>query len=257
MAHGRLFDRRVNYEAGYFARDGDNLRTSQTQGGSDALVGRLEFRPFVGSANDVLAPVEVGIAIADSQIDNLLGIRGRTVLGDGIFFDRVYVNGRRRRIGVDAAWERGPGSVTAEYITVSDERKAMGFDGDDLPDVGAKAWYVAGTWALTGERKHGRLEPRHDLLRGGFGAVELAARVEALRFDAAAYPGASFGFPTPAALSGNADRVLTLGVNWYLNHYVKLQGNLVREAIEDPERSPAPSSGGRFVSPVLLVQFHF
>ena len=107
------------------------------------------------------------------------------------------MNGQRRRIGVDAAWERGPGSITAEYITVSDERKAMGFDGDDLPNVGAKAWYVAGTWALTGERKHGRLEPRHDLLRGGFGAVELAARVEELRFDdGQRIPAPSFGFPT-------------------------------------------------------------
>ena len=34
MAHGRLFDRRVSYQAGYFTRDGDNGRTSQTQGGT-------------------------------------------------------------------------------------------------------------------------------------------------------------------------------------------------------------------------------
>jgi phosphate-selective porin len=256
MTHGRLFDRRVNYEAGYFARDGDNLRTSQTQGGSDALVGRVEFRPFVRAANDVLAPVEVGIAIADSQIDNLLGIRGRTVLGDGIFFDRVYVNGRRRRIGIDAAWERGPGSLTAEYITVSDERKAMGFDGDDLR-ASARRPVCAGTWALTGERKHGRLEPRNDLFRGGIGAVELVARVEELRFDSASYPGASFGFPTPTALSTNADRAVTLGINWYVNHYVKLQGNIIMERIEDPGRSPAPAAGGRFISPLLLLQFRF
>ena len=257
MAHGRLFDRRVSYEAGYFTRDGDNGRTSQTQGGREAVVARLEFRPFASFAKGALAPLEVGVAVADSQVDNRLGIRGRTVLGDGIFFDRVYVNGQRRRIGFDAAWERGPGSVSAEYITSSDERKAMGFDGDDLPSVDAKAWYVAGTWAFTGERKHGRLEPRHDLLRGGFGAVELSARVEELRFAAATYPTVRFGFPAAAALSGNADRVITLGLNWYLNHYVKLQGNLVRESIEDPVRSPAPAAGGRFLSPVLLLQFHF
>jgi phosphate-selective porin len=257
MTHGRLFDRRVSYEAGYFTRDGDNGRTSQTQGGRDAVVARLEFTPFASLANRALAPLEVGVAVADSRIDDRLGVRGRTVLGDGIFFDRVYVNGQRRRIGFDAAWERGSGSASAEYITVSDERKAMGFNGDDLPSVDAKAWYVAGTWAITGERKHGRLEPRRDLLRGGIGAVELSARVEELRFDAATYPGSAFGFPSAAALSGNADRAITLGINWYLNHYVKLQGNLVREWIEDPERSPAPAAGGRFVSPVLLLQFRF
>ena len=257
MAHGRLFDRRLRYEAGYFTRDGDNGRTTQTQGGRDALVARLEVAPFASLANHALGSLEVAAAVASSQVDNRLGLRGRTVLGDGIFFDRVYVNGQRRRIGVDAAWEKGPGSISAEYITVSDERADMGFDGDDLPNVGAKAWYVSGTWALTGERKHGRLEPRHDLLRGGIGAVELAARVEELRFDAATYPGSAFGFPTPAALSANADHVMTLGINWYVNHYVKLQGNLVREWIDDPERSPAPAAGGRFLSPVLLLQFHF
>ena len=257
MTHGRLFDRRVSYEAGYFTRDGDNGRTSQTQGGRDGVVARVEFMPFVSFANGALAPLEVGVAMADSQVDNRLGVRGRTVLGDGIFFDRVYVNGQRRRIGFDAAWERGPGSVSAEYITSSDERKAMGFNGDDLPSVDAKSWYVAGTWAITGERKHGRLEPRHDLLRGGIGAVELSVRVEQLRFDAATYPGSEFGVPAATALSANADHAITLGINWYVNHYVKLQGNIVREWIEDPERSPAPAAGGRFISPVLLLQFQF
>ena len=134
-------------------------------------------------------------------------------------------------------------SLSAEYITVSDERKAMGFDGDDLPNVDARAWYVAGTWALTGERKHGRLEPRNDLLRGGFGAVEVSARVEELRFGAASYPGSTFGFPTAGDLSTNADHAITVGINWYLNHYVKLQGNLVMESIDDPAAQPGACLG--------------
>jgi phosphate-selective porin OprO/OprP len=257
MAHGRLFDRHLSYQAGYFTRDGDNGRTSQTQGGRDAFVTRLVVMPFASRRDSALAPIEIGVAVAESQVDNLLGLRGRTVFGDGIFFDRVYVNGQRRRIGLDAGWERGPAAVSAEFITLSDERKGMGFDGDDLPNIGAKAWYVAGTWALTGERKHGRLEPRHDLFRGGIGAVELAARAEELRFESATYPGATFGFPTPTSLSTNADRAVTLGINWYVNHYVKLQGDIVMEWIEDPGRSPAPAAGGRFVSPVLLMQFRF
>jgi hypothetical protein len=58
-------------------------------------------------------------------------------------------------------------------------------------------------------------------------------------------------------LPTNADRAVTLGVNWYVNHYVKLQSDIVMEWIEDPERSPAPAAGGRFVSPVLLLQFRF
>ena len=82
MAHGRLFDRRVNYEAGYFARDGDNLRTSQTQGGSDALVGRLEFRPLSGPPT-TFRPVEVASRSPTARSTTCWHSR-RTVLGDGI-----------------------------------------------------------------------------------------------------------------------------------------------------------------------------
>jgi hypothetical protein len=37
-----------------------------------------------------------------------LGLRGRTVFGEGVFFDRVFVNGRRLRRGLEASWAHGP-----------------------------------------------------------------------------------------------------------------------------------------------------
>ena len=91
--------------------------------------------------------------------------------------------------------------------------------------------------------------------RGGLGAVELAARVEQLRFQPVAYPGTAFGFPPAYHLLGNADRVTTIGVNWYVNHYLKVESDFINETVEDPARSPAPSSGGRFGSAVFLFQF--
>jgi phosphate-selective porin OprO and OprP len=252
MAHGRLLNRRAEYQVGYFARDGENGRTSQTLGGRDAVAARLVLSPFRGVADRRVAPLEIGVNVENSHLDNRLGIRGRTVLGDGIFFDRLYTNGLRRRIGIDAGWENGPVSLSSEYIAMSEQRRGMGFGGADLPGLGARAWSVAATWALTGERKHGRLEPTHDLLRSGYGAIELVLRSEALRFEMAPAAGAVSGYP-----SANADQATTVGVNWYMNHYVKLAGNLVMESIDDPARSPSPASGGRFISTVCLLQFHF
>jgi phosphate-selective porin len=253
MAHGRLFGRAVKYQAGYFTRDGDNGRTSQTRGGENAVAGRLVLTPFASAADSVLAPLEIGVAVAESRVADRLGLRGRTVLGDGIIFDRVYVNGDRRRAGVDAAWASGPVGLTTEYVTVSDERKGMGFSGDDLPNIVATAWYGAGTWLVTGERKRGRVEPAHDFLRGGLGAIEVKARIESLRFNTALYSGAF----APAKLVANADRATTVGVNWYANHYVKLQCDVIFESIDDASRSPAPASDGRFMSTVLRLQFRF
>jgi len=253
MAHGRVFGRAVTYEAGYFTRDGDNARTSQTEGGKDAIVARVTIEPFGGSGDRLLAPLEIGVNAAESHLDNRLGLRGRTVLGDGVFFDRLYVNGARRRAGLDARWERGPVALSGEYIALADERKGMGFAGNDLPEVRATAWYGAGAWVLTGERKHGRPEPSREFLRGGFGAVEVAARVERLAFGTALYAGAV----SPGKLLANSDRATTIGINWYLNHYVKVAGDVIHESIDDSERSPVPTTNGRFTSTVVLLQFRF
>jgi phosphate-selective porin len=147
--------------------------------------------------------------------------------------------------------------LSTEYVTVSEQRRGMGFSGADLPGVDAHAWYVAGTWALTGERKHGRLEPAHDLFRSGYGALELAVRTEELRFQMANAADALAGYPTASPFLTNADHATTVGVNWYMNHYVKLAGDVVMESIEDPSRSPSPGTGGRFITTVFLLQFHF
>jgi phosphate-selective porin len=189
-----------------------------------------------------------------SHLDEQLGLRGRTVFGEGVFFDRVFVNGVRLRRGFEAAWAHGPVSVSGEYIRVTDERRGMGTEGESLPDVEAAGWYVSGTWLLTGETKQGRIEPRRSAFTGGIGALELAARFERLAFEPVSYPGTALGFSRPEALSGNAEHVTTLGVTWYLSRYVKLQGNLVVEAINDAQRSPAPTADGRFPSGVLLLQ---
>jgi len=123
--------------------------------------------------------------------------------------------------------------------------------------VNAASWYVAGTWVVTGEHKHGRVDPQHPLLQGGIGAWEIAARVEALTFDPAGYPTTDFGYPAAEKLLANTDRVWTLGVNWYLNHNLKVLGDVITEAIDDPDRSPAPANNGRFTSVVFRLQLQF
>jgi phosphate-selective porin OprO/OprP len=254
MAHGRLHGRLLSYEAGFFRGDGDNARTSQTRGGSDAIAARVVLSPLASKPRHLLAGLQIGAAAVRSSLDEQLGLRGRTVFGEGVFFDRVFVNGSRLRRGFEIAWARGPVSATSEYIDVSDQRRGMGLLGEDLPSIHSAGWYASATWLVTGERKQGRIDPKHSLFNGGAGAVELAVRVERLAFDSIAYPGAQFGFPNPESLGANAERVWTIGVTWYLNRYAKIQGNVVAEAVDDPQRSPAPGANGHFPSGVILFQ---
>jgi phosphate-selective porin OprO and OprP len=254
MTHGRLAHRTLSYEVGYFRRDGDNARTANTRGGTDAVAARVVVSPLASMSATGLASLQVGAAVVHSQLDDQLGLRGRTAFGEGVFFDRVFVNGSRLRRGFEAAWARGPVSLSSEYIDVSDERRGMGFEGESLPNVHAAGWYVAGTWLLTGERKQNRVEPGQPLFAGGFGAVELAARTERMTFDSIVYPGSGLGFPSAQSLSANGERVTTIGTTWYVNRYVKIQGDLVLEVVDDPQRSPAPRGNGRFASGLFLFQ---
>ena len=60
--------------------------------------------------------------------------------------------------------------------------------------------------------------------------------------------------PRADVILGNSDRVLTFGVNWYFNRWIKVQFNVIRETIADPAQGPLPEQP-TFWSRVLAAQF--
>jgi phosphate-selective porin len=109
---------------------------------------------------------------------------------------------------------------------------------------------------LTGERKEDGVKPRKPLLQGGFGAVEVGVRYESLTFETPDPDGPpSFSRRSPTVMP-NRERALTIGVNWYLNRWGKVQVNGIRESFDDPARSPMPERSS-FWSVVCGLQFAF
>jgi phosphate-selective porin OprO/OprP len=253
MVHGIFFDRALGYSTGVFRRDGDNARSRRSQGADLTYATRLTAAPL-----RQLDGLEFGTAVTISDLSNEQawpnGLRGRTVMTESPLFDAVYVNGRRVRWESDLQWLAGAASLRAEYTRVTDERRGQGLTGQDLPDARYTAWYVSGTCLLTGDKKRRPLRPRRELLRGGIGAVEVAARYEHIRFDSAGSGGVALRNPRAETILPNGDRVLTLGVNWLLNRWITLQVNGIREQIEDGKRSPLTGSAP-FWNGVLRLQF--
>ena len=108
---------------------------------------------------------------------------------------------------------------------------------------------------MTGDAKTRPVKPDADFLRGGIGAVEVAGRFERLWYDS--FSGSQLPAlrnPRAENILPSGDRVLTLGVNWTLNRFVKLQVNVIRERVEDVERSPVPNDAA-FWSRVVRLQF--
>ena len=86
------------------------------------------------------------------------------------------------------------------------------------------------------------------------GAIELAARYERMGFGSASDLEPPFRHERAANLRETSDRIWTLGINWYVNRWTKIQGNVINERIEDTVRSPIPGRS-RFSGRVCRIQF--
>ena len=257
--NGRFFKRGLNYWAGVFVHDGDNARSKKIEGGNQTFAARVTGEPFRHALPGTLGTLNLGAAFAISALsdDNFRpnGFRGRTVMAQDYFYESVYVKGLRRRMETDLDWTVGPASVRAEYTHVLDGREGQGLDNENLPDARSQAWYISGTWSLTGDTKSRPYKAKNDFLQGGIGGVEVAARYERLWFDSvdALSTGPASRTPRADTVTAAGDRVLTIGVNWTLNRFWKLQLDGIREHLENPLVNPVPGQDA-FWSRVLRFQ---
>jgi phosphate-selective porin OprO/OprP len=117
----------------------------------------------------------------------------------------------------------GPASFQGEYFWVPVTRTQPGGT-TSSPSVDLTGWYAQVSYFLTGESRNfnpkiarfDRVTPFHNVGHdGGWGAVELAARVSNLNLDNG--PHFQFGDETD----------YTLGLNWYMNPYIRFMANYI------------------------------
>jgi len=258
MARGRVLKSIVGYEAGVFQHDGKNARTNNVAKvyGGQTTAARVTVDPL-RNKTDFNGDMSIGVAFTTSNVPEGIGaVRGQTVLGQNFFSaSHLFVNGQRRRIGVEAQVRPGPFSAKAEYMRLETQRRGESVEDTDLSPLVGEGWYVSGTWAVTGDRKaEGLVRPKRPLLQGGVGAIEVAGRVEELKFHSGSSGDAPSSAPRADVVLPNRDRAQTVGVNWYVNRFVKIQFNLIRETLDDPSHGPLPSKA-KFLSKVIRFQF--
>ena len=136
-------------------------------------------------------------------------------------------------IDADHVWTYGA-EMGAQYrqFYVQAEAFRFGLDRRDSPLPDPRFWggYAEASWVLTGEfrryniatgsfqnpRPYEAFSPRN----GGFGAFELAGRYSYLDLD---YRAGLAGTANPiGGVRGGRQKIVTLGLNWYLNSNVKL-----------------------------------
>jgi phosphate-selective porin len=238
VVQGRLGTKRIGYEAGVFAHDGNNARPTNTTRvfGAHTVAARLVIEPF-GKSHRVWRGLKVGAAMTVSPLaEGFPSLRGRSLFGTSYYDADVWVRGGRRRAGLEAQWRRGPLWFGSEYIRVSDDRHHQSADNSDLPPLVAQGWYLSGAWTVA--------------LRAG-GWIRPAARVERLAFGSAAGAANSSTAPRAEIVLGNHEAAITLGLTWRPNRWTELQTNVVRENIGE-RATPFPHL--RVLSQVVRLQ---
>jgi phosphate-selective porin OprO and OprP len=248
MVWDHTADSNVTWAVGMFRSDSDQFGDDLGGGRGWAGTGRMTWSPgfdrdrrdrllHLGAAYSFRGADDRQVRFAESP--EIL-IKGDGRIGPPAFVDTGLVPARAHQlIGLEAAIVRGPFSLQSEYMWVPVDRT-------DGPDPTFSAYYVYGSWFLTGEHRpyfrtrapfrrvngvFDRVIPHTNALKGpveegnppGIGAWELAVRWSHIDLNS-------------RDVNGGRLSDLTFGLNWYLNPYARITWNYIHAMLNTPGR---------------------
>lgn len=220
---GEVLSNSITYAAGYFdgSSDGSNAVFTQWAHSNEAAA-RAFFHPF--ATTGVKAIKDFGLGVAGSAGDQHGAIAGLKTVGQTTFFkysSSAVANGQHNRLEPQAYYYAGPVGLMSEYVISSQDVLNKGVTGR----VKNEAWQIAGSVVLTGEKNtYAGVRPRNSVEHSaGFrrmGALELAVRYSQVRIGGEAFP-----LFANTATAAQLAKEQGIGINWYLNRYVKLEAD--------------------------------
>ena len=203
------------------------------------LLGRASYRFWSDGASNASIGASGGDVLSDGGGVSTLNLQDRPEIRvDGTRL--ISTGGIAAKHAYMYAFDAGANFnnfyAGGEYANFTVRRSASGLLAADNPNF--SGWYVEGTWVLTGEPKSYTVSATNNEV-GGFGAPKVASPFS-LNGDSwgaweltARYSNTDLNWhdqmaataSTQAGINGGDERIVALGVNWYLNNNVKLQFN--------------------------------
>ncbi|MCG8324909.1 MAG: OprO/OprP family phosphate-selective porin [Thiotrichales bacterium] len=193
-----------------------NEDTAETMTG---INGRLTFAPI----HEKTKVVHLGVGFDHtSSINETFNIDGEPEIHPGR--DILETEGgdweKANMFVAEASAVYGPWALQAEYASAELD------EGATTPDADVDAWYIYGSYYLTGESRNynwkkgsfKQTKVKNPLFKGGWGAWELALRYTSGEFDNTD--------GVTATSTSDAD-IMTAGINWYPNNNVRFSANYV------------------------------
>jgi len=171
--------------------------------------------------------------------------------------------------GLEGVFQAGGLYLQSEYEHFDIERRNVAAT---VSDPSFEGWYVEGSWIPTGERRRFAASsftfdapaPDHpfSLSGGTWGALELVGRYSDV--DLNYHQGAAGTAPAADAVRGGDQRIVTAGVNWYPNTFVKFMLDYQDVRVERLSPSAATFAtpvgaqvGQSYHTVILRTQFAF
>jgi phosphate-selective porin OprO/OprP len=249
---GNLFKNRVAYQLGAFDGVPDSsIGTDTAVSDHRDYAGRIFLTPFAPNDKSLAKGLGFGFAATGGNTDGE-ALPSFKTFGQESFFtfaSGVTAAGHRTRLSPQGYYYLGPFGLLAEYA-VNEE----GFQkGAVHREIAFRAYQVEASYILTGEKKSfGSPVPKKnfDLLHhGGFGAIELAARVGDFEAEEGLY---NYGLASSATTPRHLHEWVG-GVNWYLNRLVRISADYSNTAFGG---GAAQSAGGnKLPEKVFITRF--
>lgn len=147
----------------------------------------------------------------------------------------------------EVAFQYGPFYTQGEYFHYDVERGG-------LKDANFDGGYLQAAYTLTGEHRsynpttgaYSSITPAHpfSLKDGNWGAWEIAARWSYINLNDQFIPGTAIS-TQPNAVDGGQETGITVGVNWYVNTYLRFMVNYVHTDFDKANPTAIAASGGQ------------
>ena len=215
MLHGRGPRRFFKYEFGVFRLAEPPLKPLVESGTDGAMLTAARFTFTPGTAS-------IGVAFTESPLpEGLHGLSGHFDDDGLLSSEDFYVNGRRRRLGVEGRWTAGRLSIKGELLRQADSREGESVSNSDLSDLIVEGGYVSGVWRIIGSPRRSKR------------AVDVAVRFDRLGFHSADQSDAPSLGQRSDHIAPLRQDACTFGGTWLVNRWVKVQVNAIRESFVD------------------------
>lgn len=229
-----------------FTITGDRVDGDQATSDSRTILARVHWNP-VKAADRVL---HLGLWGFDESLAAGAGTLTRNTVIGGRFNGALRVSsgpllGGTGTTGYGAELGGYLGSV---WLMGEAGQRHARLDGG-RPDFVSKAWSLSGGWFITGDLppynprlgSFGQPSVLRSIFEGGPGAIELTARYESLDFT--------------DLLTGGRGWAATIGANWYLNSFTRLQFNTIHWDTSNRAGAFAGPDNGQTISTRVAVTF--